>query len=59
LGDSVYAVHDGYGIRVYLNNGYGEKNPIYMEPEVLRALRNFDRNIRKAYAQPSSPPVSP
>lgn len=45
LGDSVYASFGGYGIKLYLDNGYGEVNPIFLEPEVLAALIRFMRTI--------------
>ena len=43
LGDSVYIEfmpeRDGY--QLYLNNGGGKENIIYLEPDVLNNLFNF------------------
>lgn len=41
LGDSVYYVFDGYQIKLYLDNGMGDHDIIYLEPEVFNKL--YDR----------------
>lgn len=41
LGDSVYVEFDGFQVRLYLNNGMGDHNSIYMEPDVLIAFQNY------------------
>lgn len=53
LGDSVYCEFDGYGFWLFLNNGErnidGElrkKSAIYLEPSVLEALINFNKQVR-------------
>jgi hypothetical protein len=40
LGDAVYAHFDGYGIELKLNH-HQSPTLIYLEPEVMEALRNF------------------
>jgi len=43
LGDSVYIAHDPElkETKLYLDNGYGEHNIIFLEPDVLIALTKF------------------
>lgn len=43
LGDSVYIEQVDYGFRIFCWNGdaQGEKNIIYLEPEVIRALKEY------------------
>ena len=47
LGDSVYADFDGYHIVLYLDNGYGPKNHIALEPQVLEALEHYRKRMFK------------
>ena len=47
LGDSVYASFDGYAVTLYLDNGFGPKNEIVMEPQVLDALNRFKIRCQK------------
>lgn len=49
LGDSVYARHLGHGIELYRSDGLREFNKIFLEPEVLRALIEFDENTKLEY----------
>ncbi len=43
LGDSVYAQLEAETgmVRVFTDNGFGERNQIYLEPEVVQALINY------------------
>jgi hypothetical protein len=41
LGDSVYIKKEGRQQVIYLNNGEGGHNIIYLEPEVILALLNY------------------
>ncbi len=43
LGDSVYtALEPETGmVRLFTDNGFGERNQIYLEPEVAQALINY------------------
>ena len=45
LGDSVYADFDGYYIKLYLDNGIGKHNIIYLEPMVIDALVLYKERI--------------
>jgi hypothetical protein len=45
LGDSVYVDHDGYGVVLTTDNGYGPSNTIILEPEVVTALNNYIKRI--------------
>lgn len=52
LGDAVYAVFDGEGMWLRLNDHENEEGQIYLEPQVLKRLRSFyvqcvDEEIRK------------
>jgi hypothetical protein len=47
LGDSVYADFDGYGITLTTENGYGPSNTIYLEPQVLQALAEYQAWLEK------------
>lgn len=52
LGDSVYAKMEGDGyVRLYLDNGYGAKNEIAMEAEIIDALLKFlkENNVINDY----------
>ena len=48
LSDSVYAEFDGCGINLTTENGERASNTIYLEPEVFKALREFEQRIRDA-----------
>ena len=41
LGDSVYASFDGYQIKLFTNNGFGESNVIFLEDGTYDALLKF------------------
>lgn len=45
LGDSVYANYDGHQIMLYLDNGYGAKNEIFMEPEVMHSFIAYAKRM--------------
>lgn len=45
LGDSVYADYEAGMIRLYLDNGRGQHNEIFLEPEVYQALIKFAGGI--------------
>ena len=49
LGDSVYAVFDGYHVVLTTENGlpHDPSNRIALEPSVIRALNNYVQAIRK------------
>lgn len=41
LGDSVYVEIERGMLRLYLDNGYGPKNEIFLEPEVMDTLIRY------------------
>lgn len=45
LGDGVYAIYDGYGIRLCANSDTNPTDSIYLESSVLDALENFKKRI--------------
>jgi hypothetical protein len=45
LGDAVYAEYDGYYLVLTTEDGESITNRIYLEPEVLQALRAYDRKV--------------
>lgn len=45
LGDSVYADYDGYQIQLYLDNGFGAKNEICMEPDVMHSFIAYAKRM--------------
>lgn len=49
LGDSVYAQYDGYHILLTTENGLGASNEIFIEPNVLKALLNYNEIITEKY----------
>ncbi len=53
LGDSVYAAFDGYHIVLTTENGYHDdpRNKIALEPSVLRALNNYNKQIYEFYGE--------
>ncbi len=46
LGDGVYADTDGNGIILTTENGVGETNRIYLEPEVLHSFADYLETIK-------------
>ena len=46
LGDSVYAEFDGFELALYLDNGYGPHDIIFLEPQVFDALLNYAQKIK-------------
>lgn len=48
LGDSVYVEWDGYMLRLFLDNGYEEKNEIFLEPESQIVLVKFIERMIQA-----------
>jgi hypothetical protein len=47
LGDGVYARFDGYQVVIWTSNGIDKSAEIALEPEVLRALVQYDADVRK------------
>lgn len=49
LGDGVYAIHDGYGIWLRANDHREHRctDKVYLEPPVLKALIDFDKDVSK------------
>jgi hypothetical protein len=47
-GDGVYAIFDGWGIWLHANDHENPSDRIYLEPEVLKHLINFDREMKGA-----------
>lgn len=41
LGDGVYAIFDGYGIELRINDLYDPTDKAYLEPPVAKALIDF------------------
>lgn len=46
LGDSVYAELSCGMVKLTTNNGLGDTNIIYLEPEVLQSLERFVAKVR-------------
>ena len=46
LGDGVYVEFDGWGLTVTTENGVAIQNTVYLEPSVLEALVNYDKQMR-------------
>lgn len=46
LGDGVYARFDGYQTWIFTSNGVTISEPIALEPEVLKALNDYDKRSR-------------
>ena len=44
IGDGVYAGFDGMGIWLHANSHDHPTDRIYLEPEVLAALKEFDKS---------------
>jgi hypothetical protein len=50
LGDSVYVeIEDGM-LKLYLDNGHGPSDTIYLEPEVYDALTRYVARLKSLYA---------
>ncbi len=47
LGDAVYAIYDGYGYSLRLNDHRNEEGQIYLEPLVFSNLTNFVTECNK------------
>lgn len=41
LGDSVYVEYDGYDVIICTNNGRGDENTIYLNPDVIKRLLEY------------------
>ncbi len=50
LGDSVYITHDGFGLELTTDNGFGPSNKIYLEPVVYKALVEYVERLRSSPA---------
>jgi len=46
LGDAVYAEFDGYSICLTTENGITTTNIVVLEPEVFKALLNYNDNLK-------------
>lgn len=46
IGDGVYVKFDGYGIELRTNDHLNPTNKIYLEPEILENLINFNKRVR-------------
>lgn len=46
LGDGVYAISDGYGIWLHTGSHDKPDNRVYLEPELLKALVQFEKNSK-------------
>jgi hypothetical protein len=45
LGDGVYVEYDGYGLILTTEGGMGLNNKIYLESEVIGALKKFSDEV--------------
>lgn len=45
LGDSVYAELENGMIKLYTDNGFGPSNVIYLEPDVMDALKAYSNKV--------------
>ena len=48
IGDGVYAIFDGCGIWLHANDHKHPTDKIYLEPEVMQSLINFNTEVRSA-----------
>ena len=48
LGDGVYAIFDGFGIWLYANDHRNPTDKIYLKPEVLNGLIDFNKEARSS-----------
>ena len=46
LGDGVYGKHDGFGILLHINNHLNPTDVVYLEPDVLNNIINFNNRIK-------------
>ena len=46
LGDGVYAIFDGFGIWLHTGSHDRPDNRVYLEPPVLTALINFEKQSK-------------
>ncbi len=46
LGDGVYISFDGYQLCLTTEDGISATNTIYMEPEVLRSLEDYVKELK-------------
>jgi len=46
LGDGVYAIFDGFGIWLHINDHEAPTDRVYLEPKVFRALLEFEKVSR-------------
>lgn len=51
LGDSVYAVFDGYHVVLTTENGYGPSNTIALEPDVFDSLCRYVEYLKKEWGE--------
>ena len=45
LGDAVYADYDGYSVILTTSNGIEDTNSIYLEPIVIKHLKEFFKKV--------------
>lgn len=50
LGDGVYAIFDGYGIWLHVNDHEDPTDRVYLEPSVLERLTEFNKEARSKKA---------
>lgn len=46
LGDGVYAIFDGYGIWLHTNDHENPTDRVFLEPQVMEALKRFEKDSR-------------
>lgn len=49
LGDGVYVMFDGNGLVLTTENGIETTNRIYLEPEVVWALTEYIKEVKKSH----------
>ncbi len=59
LGDSVYAHFDGWHIVLTTENGSFATNRIALEPEVIRALLEYQKRVIASFQNESTPTPPP
>lgn len=47
LGDGVYAIFDGFGIWLHANDHEHPTDRVYLEPNVLESLVEFNKDVRR------------
>ena len=50
LGDSVYAIFDGFGIWLHANDHKNPTDRVYLEPDILDGLIRFNKEVRSEEA---------